>query len=205
MNYNTLTTQIINYANRSDAFFLTQVPDFINQGINRIYSEAKSIGFEITVAGLFLVGTNQYQKPADWKQTISITVNQNGITKLLLPRSLEFCQTYWSNPALTDVPQFYADILAYDSFYYAPTQNAAVGYRITYLGLPLFNAQNPVNFLTERYPRLLLYACLTEAMIFLKNDERLPVVESLYKSALQGINTDASNRYNDRTSKRDKD
>ena len=46
MDYNSLTQQIIQYSKRTDQFFIDQVPNFINQAINRIYSEAKNIGFE---------------------------------------------------------------------------------------------------------------------------------------------------------------
>ncbi len=49
MNYTTLTEQIKSYANRTDALFNAQIPNFIEQGINRIYSEAKNIGFEIII------------------------------------------------------------------------------------------------------------------------------------------------------------
>jgi hypothetical protein len=81
----------------------------------------------------------------------------------------------------------------------------AYGYLLNYLRLPLFNAANPTNFLTDRYPNLLLYACMVEAIPFLKDDERVPVFESLYNRALQSINLETTQRYTDRTSKRDKD
>jgi len=48
------------------------------------------------------------------------------------------------------------------------------------LALPLFNVENPTNFLTVRYPSLLLYASMLETIPFLKGDERVPVFESLY-------------------------
>ena len=74
-----------------------------------------------------------------------------------------------------------------------------------YLALPLFNAQNPTNFLTLRYPSLLLYASMLETIPFLKGDERVPVFESLYNRALQSINKDAEKLYTDRVVKRDVD
>jgi len=52
---------------------------------------------------------------------------------------------------------------------------------------------------------LLLYACMMEAIPYLKSDERIPVFESLYKRALESVNSDTNSRYIDRYSKRNKD
>jgi hypothetical protein len=74
-----------------------------------------------------------------------------------------------------------------------------------YLSVPLFNTENSENFLTRRYPRLLFYACMLEAMPFLKDDERLGQFEQLYASSLDDINQNTTERYTDRTSDRDKE
>ena len=47
MNYNELTTQIGIWAKRTDQYFTQQIPLCIDQAINRLYSEAKNIGFAI--------------------------------------------------------------------------------------------------------------------------------------------------------------
>ena len=74
-----------------------------------------------------------------------------------------------------------------------------------YLSVPLFNTENSENFLTRRYPRLLFYACLLEALSFLKDDERLQYIANEYKNSLDDINKDSTARYVDRTSDRGKD
>lgn len=211
MDYNSLTEQIKQYSKRTDEFFISQIPNFINQAINRIYSEAKNIGFEKVVfsntpeqqiqANNFL-----FPKPTDWKETVSFTIilppNDRTILQL---RTLEFCQSYWQNPITTGQPIFYADFNNYSSFYLAPTPDQNYNFQLIYLALPLFNAQNPTNFLTVRYPSLLLYASMLETIPFLKGDERVPVFESLYNRALQSINKDAEKLYTDRVAKRDVD
>lgn len=205
MDYHSLTQQIIQYSKRTDDFFINQIPNFINQAINRIYSEAKNIGFEKVVTAQLTPNQFLLNKPADWKETVSLTISPGSLSVLQL-RTLEFCQAYWPNPsAESSIPIFYADYNNYNSFYLAPTPDQNYFFTLIYLALPLFNAENPENFLTLRYPSLLLYASMLETIPFLKGDERVPVFESLYNRALQSINKDAEKLYTDRNSKRDVD
>lgn len=205
MNYTSLTEQIKQYSKRTDEFFISQIPNFINQAINRIYSEAKNIGFEKVVTAQLTQNQFLLNKPADWKETVSLTISPGSLSVLQL-RTLEFCQAYWPNPGNNRaIPLFYADYNNYNSFYLAPTPDQAYFFTLIYLALPLFNAENPENFLTLRYPSLLLYASMLETIPFLKGDERVPVFESLYNRALQSINKDAEKLYTDRVAKRDID
>lgn len=213
MNYASLVVQIQQYANRTDDFFTNQIPNLILQAINRIYSEAKSLGFISFVENSTLTSnTNYITKPVDWKETISFVIINGNQQVLLLPRSIEFGQTYWPNSALTGTPQFYAD-LDNSYFYFFPTPDQGYTYNLLYrttVPFSLGNANqdlinfidNP-NFLVQRYPSLLLYACMMEAIPFLKDDERVPVFESFYNRALQNINKDQQITITDRTSKRD--
>jgi hypothetical protein len=207
MDYNTLTAQIKAYAKRDDQFFTSQIPNFINQAINRIYSEAKGIGFEITANGNLNINNPIFDKPANWKETVSFKIiddrGASPITSYLYLRPYEFCQSYWPDRTITGTPQFFADYNNYLSYYLAPTPDYQYTVELIYLGLPDFTAANPRNFLTDRYPNLLLYACMLEAMPFLKDDERAPLFESFYNRALENINNDARKLYNDRVSKRD--
>lgn len=207
MDYTSLTEQIKQYSKRTDDFFISQIPNFINQAINRIYSEAKNIGFEKVVTNRLIPNNSIINKPADWKETVSltITIGADNLSVLQL-RTLEFCQAYWPNPSVNrTTPLFYADYNNYSSFYLAPTPDQDYFFTLIYLALPLFNAQNPENFLTLRYPSLLLYASMLETIPFFKGDERVPVFESLYNRALQSINKDAEKLYTDRVTKRDVD
>ena len=205
MNYTSLTEQIKQYSKRTDEFFISQIPNFINQAINRIYSEAKNIGFEKVVTAQLTQNQFLLEKPADWKETVSLTINPGSLSVLQL-RTLEFCQAYWPNPGNNRaIPLFYADYNNYNSFYLAPTPDQNYNFTLIYLALPLFNTENPENFLTLRYPSLLLYASMLETIPFLKGDERVPVFESLYNRALQSINKDAEKLYTDRVAKRDID
>ncbi len=204
MDYNSLTLQIQQYANRTDAFFVDQIPNFITQAMSRIYSEAKSLGFETySIVGNTLTANQQNfgQLPANWKETISFSIIGNDLITYLLPRSLEFGNTYCPIPNTFGRPVFFANI-NYNDINFFPGPDLDYPYQLIYRGLPLFNTANTTNFLTERYPSLLLYACMLEAIPFLKDDERVPVFESFYNRELQNINRDQQTNIIDRTSKR---
>lgn len=217
LTYPSLVTLIQQFANRSDTLFEELIPDFINLAINRIYSRAKNIGFEmITVSNDSLLTANQpfINKPPGWRQTISVQYTVTGVkpeTRYLLPRTYEFCTTYWPDITATGSPLFYANYgndttyVDMDKFFISPTPDQNYPGQIIFLGLPLFNEDNPTNFLTLRYPALLVYGSLLEANLFIKNDERMAIIESRYNQALEDINQDTEKRYTDRTGKRDKD
>lgn len=216
MDYPSLVTQIQNTCNRTDAYFLSQIPDFIDRGISRIYYDAKNIGFQkIANTGTNFTSSNPLiLKPADWKETISLSYTIPGATPFttyVFPRTYEFCKTYWPNVTSTGQPVFYADYNLPTSttgpgnLYLAPTPNSTYAYELIYLSTPLFNVDNPRNFLTDQYPLLLLDVCMVEAVTFLKDDERIAAFEASYQRALAAINNITQERYTDRTSKRNKD
>jgi hypothetical protein len=152
MDYNSLTLQIRNYANRTDQFFIDQIPDFINQGITRIYSEARSIGFQKIAAGnpTFTQNDPLITKPIDWKETISLSYTipgANPIINYVLPRTYEFCKTYSPISTKRGDPLFYADYsmptqnVGAGQIFLAPTPSVAYQYELIYLSTPLFIQQ----------------------------------------------------------------
>lgn len=216
MDYNSLVLQIQAYTNRNEPTFVAAIPNIINQAMSRIYSEAKSIGFQKTITNDMVAGNPTILRPIDYKETINFKYTVPGATpfqSFLFGRTYEFCVAYWPNPNLTAAPQFYSadlDVPAVQdgpsSIFLSPTPDQNYQYTLTYLSFPPnFDGLSPTNFLTDRYPNLLLYACLVEAVPYLKSDERIPVFESLYNRALQGINQDTKERYTDRLTDRNKD
>jgi hypothetical protein len=213
MDYNSLKAEIIAYTNRNEPAFVAALPSIIEKAMSRIYSEARTLGFQKTIEGSMVDGSALIDKPLDYKMTINLLYVNDGNLIFLLDRSYEFCVNYWPNPTLKSAPVFYSVDLdvpqlnaAKPFIYLSPTPNDVYPYKLTYLSFPpVFNGDNSQNFLTDKYPNLLLYACLVEAIPFLKADERVPLFESLYKRALQDVNNDTKERYTDRVTKRDKD
>ncbi len=208
MTYNSLTAQILDYLNRSDADTIAEVPNFIYQAENRIARESKNIGLETYVVTILIPGTSVYQKPGRWRRTLSLNygsgVGFNTRNQLFL-RSYEYCRSYWPTSTLTAPPLYYADY-GYTNWLIAPTPDLAYPMEISYLELPLpLTPSNQTNWLTNYAPDVLLYACLLEAVPFLKDMELVPVWTSYYDRALASLNSQDDQRVVDRASNRSSD
>ena len=230
MNYNSLRDQIQSYANRSDKAFIDAIPSFISMGQERIWREAKDLGFEQRMYDDNLtMGSALALKPSDWNKTISFIVGDvsdfaNNYTPLY-QRTYEFCRAYWPNSNKTDinsVPLFYSDYptskigSSYTHFFISPTPVKFYKFELTYIARvqpitppPKLQDGNwgiggiTTNLLTNRFQDLLFYACFLEALSYLKDDERIQIYEANYARALQSVNNFNTERYSDRTSKRD--
>jgi hypothetical protein len=213
MDYTSLISDMKTYMLRTDPPYVTKIPDLIQQGIIRVYNNAKDLGFEITL-NVNAIQTNQsiINKPGNWRETISIQmIDLQNNSIFLLPRSLEFCRTYWPNVNLTAQPKYYSDMVpnlnnanldntyGNSNWFIAPTTDQVYNFVIIYLGIPLFNADNSTNFLTQRYPDLLLYSCLIEACLFLDNEEKRNKYDTMFSKELETINNMNRNRSTDRT------
>lgn len=216
MDYNSLKNQMISYTNRNEPVFINNIPDLINQAMSNIYSRAKTIGFQKTVVSQMQPNIPFINKPIDYKATVNLNYFNDSNTVFLLPRSYEFCTTYSPNELISNQnspPLFYsADMNVPQNnagvplIYIAPTPALAYPYTLNYLSFPpVFNEQQSQNFLTDKYPNLLLYACMVQAIPFLKSDERAALFTSLYEKELENINKDTAERYTDRVTKRNKD
>ena len=216
MNFNSLVLDLQHYMVRYDQPYIDKIPDLIQQGIIRIYNKAKDLGFEIrTEIVNNTVGSSSIRKPANWRETVSILMIDNATqtASYLSPRSREFNLTYWpvGYQNMTGTPKYYSDgtfnlnnvdiANTYKEFYWnvIPNLDQAYTFNIVYLGIPLFNADNQTNFLTQRYPSLLLSSCLIEAALFLDNQPKLAEYRNMFNEELDTINKINKDRSADRT------
>lgn len=219
MTYDSLTADISLNAQRNDVQFLGQIPNFIERAVTRIYTEADDLGLEIynqENAGNFRlnVGNPLVEKRANWKKTLSLSYTDptSGEIHFLLPRSYESAIIYAPNPAILGTPLFYSDRPTntpaqpdspYLYFYITPTPNITTNLNHVWVQVPQFSVATPTNFLTQRYPSVLFYGCMSEAMTYLKDDQRIATFEKLYSAALGRTNTQTQEAYADRTTKRE--
>lgn len=211
MNYNSLIEDMQTYMLRTDQPYLAKIPQLIQQGIIRIYNNAKDIGFELYYTTNLVANNFLIDKPGKWQETISLSiVDANGNKGFLQERTYEYCKTYLPNANITGIPKYYTDSLvaansnSYSNWLIAPAADANYVVNVIYLGIPEFNNANQTNFLTQRYPNLLLYSCLMEACLFLDNEEKRNKYEMMFGKELETINRMNVDRTTDRTVVRDK-
>lgn len=210
MTFTTLQEDVRRYLERgstfaSDPIVHEQIPRLINLAERRIARELKIQGFINVVTGTLQTGVSVYAKPDRWRDTVSINIGtgaQNNTRKMLFTRAYEYLLSYWPDRTATDQPIFYADY-DYTHWLYAPTPDADYPFEVLYYELPpLLDDVVQTNWLTEYAPQLLLYGTLLEATPFLKNDERIPVWQSMYDRSAAMLNGEDLAKILDRSSVR---
>jgi hypothetical protein len=194
--FTTLKADVQRYLERgaamgTDPVMVEQLPRLINLAERRIARELKVQGFLNVVTGTLTPSQSVYAKPDRWRDTVSINIGTgpgNSTRKQVFSRAYEYVRQYWPNEGSTGEPVFYADYNS-SNWLLAPSPDAAYPFEILYYELPpLLDDVVQSNWLTEYAPQLLLYGTLLEATPFLKNDERIPVWQSMYDRAAAMLN-----------------
>ena len=134
-------------------------------------------------------------KPSDWRKTIAFytgTGTNNNTHTPVYERTYEYIRSVYPNIVTgytPSVPRFYADA-DWNHWLVGPTPDQSYPYKIAYYStLTYLDATVSTNWLTQYAPDLLLYACLLEAIPFVKADERIPVWQAMYANAKQALQT----------------
>ena len=203
LTYSSLLDDVRRYLERgftaeSDQLVYEQLPRLVALAERRCARELKVTGFIRAVSTPLSAGVAVYLKPDRWRDTVSMTVNNQPIHA----RSYEYLRNYWPDEAQTDTPEFYADY-GYQHWLLAPTPVAGLTLEVLYYEQPQFlDEANQTNWLTEYAPDLLLYGTLLEAQPFLKNDQRIGTWQAMFDRAAQALSGEDLKRITDRTATR---
>ena len=198
MTYNSLTSTVLTYLERSDDATVAAIPTFITLAEFEIAQEIKTLGQLQVVTATMQAGTPTLQKPARWRKTVSMTLtNSAGQTQPVLLRKLEYLQNYWPNASNTSTPLYYADS-DFEHWYLAPTPDQAYTFEVLfYERIAPLSSTNQTNWLTQYAPNAMLYGTLLQAMLFLKNDNRA-IFQQKYSEAINALKTEDISRVGDR-------
>lgn len=197
MTYDSLTSTVLQYLERSDAATREAIPTFITLCEFEIAEEIKTLG-QLNVANASMSQNNPVlQKPARWRKTVSMTItNASGAQPVFL-RKFEYLKSYWPDATQTDLPLFYSDI-DYDHWYIAPTPDQDYNFEVLYYErIAPLSSDNQTNWLTRNAPNAMLYGTLLQAMPFLKNDQR-QIFQQKYSEAIAALKTEDTTRVGDR-------
>jgi len=205
MTFTSLQATLRKYIERgsvSDTSVYEMLPELINISERNIALDLNVTGIRESVTAVMVAGTSVYQKPSDWRRTVSINFG-SGTTldqrASIFPRSYEYCRDYWPDDTVTSAPKFYSD---YSDEYMliAPTPDAAYPFEMIYYARPrLLDDESETNWITENWPQLLLYATLREVAPFMKDDARIGTWDGMYQRLLQTITGDDLKKVVDRS------
>ncbi len=181
-NYGTLKTAIADTLNRDD--LTSVIPRFVSLAHAQFNRKIRSHR-QITRASL-TINTQIEAMPADWMETIRITMDGNPI-RVLTQISVDDLTRYRTavNDA-TDAPAYFAhngtDIEVF------PTPSTSYTGQITYYAkITALSADGDTNWLLTNHPDLYLYGALVHTAPYLKDDSRLAVWAGLMVQAMGEI------------------
>ena len=197
MTYDSLTSTVLQYLERSDPAVVAAIPTFITLCEFEIAQEIKTLG-QLTVANSTVTPDNPVlAKPARWRKTVSMSINNGTNMQPVFLRKFEYLKNYWPDPTQTDVPVYYADT-DYEHWYLAPTPDQDYDFEVLYYErIAPLSSSNQTNWLTQYAPNAMLYGTLLQAMPFLKNDSRA-IFQQKYSEAIAALKTEDMARVADR-------
>ena len=198
MTYDSLTSSVLQYLERSDAAVVNAIPTFITLCEFEIAQNIKTLGQMEVVDSTMQIGNPIIPKPARWRKTTSMTISNAGNKQPMLVRKLEYLNNYAQDVTDTDTPLYYADY-DYDHWLVAPTPDKAYSFEaLCYTRLQPLSSTNQTNWLTQNAPNAMLFGTLKQTAPFLKNDARMALWKQMFDEALGALKTEDTLRVADR-------
>ena len=189
MTYDSLTSTVLQYLERSDPAVVAAIPTFITLCEFEIAQEIKTLG-QLTVANSTVTPSEPtLAKPARWRKTVSMSINNGTTMEPVFLRKFEYLKNDRPNVTQTGLPKYYADT-DYEHWYLAPTPDQAYTFEVLYYErIAPLSSTNQTNWLTQYAPNAMLYGTLLQAMPFLKNDARA-IFQQKYTEAITALKTE---------------
>ena len=182
--YATLKQAIQDYTDNDETVFVSNIDNFIEATEERIIKEVPLEIFRKNATAAF-TGSKYVPKPSDWLFTYAFSFTDgNGDKKFLLNKDHSFIQEFWTDPADTGEPRYYADFDALN-FIVAPTPDDTYNLEIQYMYRPpslTSTSGSAQTWLSENAGQSLLYGSLVEAYTFMKGE---PDMIQQYEQAFQ--------------------
>lgn len=126
--------------------------------------------------------------PTDWLETIRINVLDSTPYALNITSRDQLEDMRYDGSNVSGKPTHYAHIAGEIEVY--PSPDATYSVELLYRQkIPALSVSNTSNWLLAEAPDLYLYGALLETAIYLRDDERLGSIGSLYQSKLDALNT----------------
>ena len=183
----TLKTAIQDYAESTETSFVTNLPNFIKTAEERILKNDQLDNFIKNVTGSGTASNPYLGTPTDYLSSFSLAViDSSSNYNFLQLKHTSFIRDFTPAAATTGEPKYYAE---FDdtTFILAPTPNTNFSFELHYFYRPssLTSAgDSGTTWLSDNAPNALLYGSLTEAMVYLKNYETLPIYEQRFQEAI---------------------
>ena len=197
-----LQTDIQNYTEVGSNVFTEAVMNkFITNAENRIYRAVDADLERHYATSTMVIGNRYVTIPSDLRTVRYIQLKDSSNKQVYLEqRDPSYIATYYDTPGTSSstLPKYYAN---WDENYWvvAPTPNAAYEITMAYNKNPVSltdsNKSTTGTYLSNKYPDVLLYACLVNAYGYLKGPmDMLQYYQGAYTEALKTYETEQIGR-----------
>jgi hypothetical protein len=150
MNYIQLSQAIQNYAENTEALFVSSIPTFVMEAEDRIYNSVQIPSLRKNVTGTMTLGNQYVSLPNDWLANYSLAVINptTGNYSYLLNKDVNFMREAYPNPTTTGTPRFYGLFGSQSnnfnelSLIITPTPDVAYGMELHYFYYPVSIVQS---------------------------------------------------------------
>jgi hypothetical protein len=183
----TLKTAIQDYSESTETSFVTNLPNFIKTAEERILKTVQLDDFIKNVTGTATASSPYIGSPSDYLSSNSLAViDSSSNYNYLQLKHPSFIRDFTPASSTTGLPKYYAEFDE-NTFIVAPTPDTTYTFELHYFFRPssLTSAgDSGTTWLSDNAPNALLYGSLTEAMVYLKNYESLPIYEQRFQEAI---------------------
>ena len=182
-----LKTAIQDYSESTETSFVTNLPNFIKTTEERILKSVQLDDFIKNVTGTATASSPFLGSPTDYLSSFSLAViDSSSNYNYLQLKHPSFIRDFTPASSTTGLPKYYAEFDE-NTFILAPTPDTTYTFELHYFFRPssLTSAgDSGTTWLSDNAPNALLYGSLTEAMVYLKNYESLPIYEQRFQEAI---------------------
>ena len=183
----TLTTAIQDYLESSESSFVTNIPNFIKATEEKILKSVQLDVFKKNVTGTAASSNTYLTTPSDYLSSFSLAlIDSSSNYNYLLLKHPSFIRDYTPASATTGQTKYYAEF-DNNTFILAPTPNSNYTFELHYFYRPASltsTSGSDTTWLSKNAINAMLYGCLSEACMYLKNYEALPVYEQKFQESL---------------------
>ena len=182
----TLKTAIQDYLEVSESTFTTQLPTFIKEAEDRIFSFVQLPEQRKNVQGAVSTGNRFLATPTDFYSPMSLAIISSDTYDYLDFKHPSFIKEY-SSGTTRATPKYYS-LFDDTAFEVSPIPDADYTVELHYLHKPVSltnGSDSGTTFLSTDYPDALLYGSLVEGAIFLKEPtDVVTQLEGRFKEAV---------------------
>jgi hypothetical protein len=180
MNYAELTTRLEETTENNDPTFISNIPWFIKDAENRIYSEVNlPLERKNATSGL-AIGQQYVTAPTDYLFTYGLAIVHPTLgQQFLLRKEVEYIREMYPLVSYQAAPKVYAQFDT-ETFIIGPASDATYTMELHYFAPPESIVTATTTWLGNNYPQLLFNGALLNAYVFMKGSAD---IMAYYKTA----------------------